>query len=173
MRIAYTIAQGQGGTDLLLFNVATQLRELGYRTAGTVQINTEREDAGPCDMDVQVLPEGDRIRISQSLGAGSKGCRLDPFALESAVGQVDARLAAGADILIINKFGKHEAQGRGFRDTIATAVSLGIPVLVGTNNLNKDALLEFTGGTAEWLPAQENEILNWFEMRPGQEELVA
>ena len=101
MNIAYTIAPGRGDTDLTLHCLSQSLIVRGYRPVGTVQINTEREDAGPCDMNVKVLPKGPVILISQSLGRASKGCRLDPNALETAVGFVETELNKGADCLII------------------------------------------------------------------------
>ena len=161
MNIAYTFAQGRGDTDLLLCDVAIELQNAGYRVVGTVQINTDRPKSGPCDMDVQILPDGPTIRISQNLGVGAKGCRLDTSALSMAVGLVDVQLGHGADVLIINKFGKNEAEGRGFRETIATAVAAGIPVLVGANALNENALLDFTANTAQKLPPDKNSLVQW------------
>lgn len=163
MKIAYTMSEGRGKTDLLLYNVAKILKVRGLETAGTVQINTKREKYDHCDMDVQILPDGPVVRISQNLGEGAQGCRLNPEALETAVSQVEAHLAKGADVLIVNKFGKHEADGRGFRNAIALAVSMNCPVLVGTNSLNLEALLEFTGGSARRLTACKNEITNWID----------
>ena len=160
MKIAYTIAPGRGQTDMLLFEVAEKLALLGFAACGTVQINTDSAE-GPCDMDVTVLPDGPVLRISQNLGAASKGCRLDPAALETAVGLVSARLDTSPDILIVNKFGKHEADGRGFRSVIAQAISLDIPVLVGVNALNIDAFLEFTGPDAQCLQPDVAEIAQW------------
>jgi len=81
-------------------------------------------------------------------GPEARGCRLDADALETAAGHVAARLTAGADLLIVNKFGKHEAEGRGFREMMATAVDLNVPVLVGLNGLNRDAFEAFSGGAA-------------------------
>ena len=161
MNIAYTMAAGRGDADLVLFDLAQRLRRAGYRPAGTVQINSERPDAGPCDMDVQVLPDGPVIRISQHLGKHSRGCRLDPAALENAVGLVEADLAKGADCVIINKFGKHEAEGHGFRTVIAEALAQGLPVLVGVNTLNLPAFLEFTAGTARRLQPQSGTLEDW------------
>ncbi len=74
MKIAYTMAPQSGGTDLLLAAVAQKLLAQGLRLAGTIQVNCERDDQGPCDMDVLLLPDGPRIRISQSLGQHAKGC---------------------------------------------------------------------------------------------------
>lgn len=167
MKLAYTMAPGRGDTDLVLQEVAETLMKRGLRVVGTVQINTERETDGPCDMDVKVLPDGPVVRISQSLGRESRGCRLDPAALETAVGEVQARLGQGADVLIINKFGKHEAEGRGFREAIAFAVEREIPVIVGINGLNKDAFLEFCGGVADEIAASGPAINDWVKETIG------
>lgn len=161
MKIAYTIAGDRGGTDLLLAKVAEGLLADGLRAVGAVQINEDREDCRRCDMDLKVLPDGPVFRISQSLGKNSRGCRLDPEALEHAVAAVSAGMAGGADILIINKFGKHEAGGRGFRETIADALSRDIPVLVGLNAMNEAAFAEFTGGVAEQVAPEAVAIRHW------------
>lgn len=161
MNIAYTMAPGRGDTDLMLNHLAQSLQRRGLRICGVVQINTERETDGPCDMDVSVLPDGPVLRISQSLGRNATGCRLDPAALETAVGHVTTRLANGADLLIVNKFGKHEAEGRGFRPVIAEALMNDIPVLVGLNGLNRAAFEDFTGGMAEELPPNRQALNDW------------
>jgi len=161
MMLAYTMAPGRGDTDLILQRLAADLVARGLRCAGTVQINSERVDAGPCDMDVRVLPDGPVLRISQDLGPSARGCRLDPSALETAVGLVSAHLSAGADVLIINKFGKHEAEGRGFRNVIADAVTRDIPVLVGLNTLNRAAFETFAGGMAVQLPPEQAALNLW------------
>ena len=108
-----------------------------------------------------MLPDGPVIRISQRLGHLSKGCRLDPSALEQAVGLVETRLVKGADCLIINKFGRFEAEGHGFRSVIADALSRDIPVLVGLNRLNAVAFWEFSGDLAVHLPPSETDLLEW------------
>jgi len=161
MKLAYTMAPGRGDTDLVLERLAADLTARGLRCCGTVQINSERADAGPCDMDVRVLPDGAVLRISQDLGPQARGCRLDPAALETAVAMVAATLASGADLLIVNKFGKHEAEGRGFRNVIAEAVSMEIPVLVGLNALNRPAFESFAEGLAVQLPSDPAALMAW------------
>jgi hypothetical protein len=163
MNIAYTMAPGRGDTDLLLQGFAQTLLARGLQPCGTVQINTDNADAGPCDMDVMVLPHGPVLRISQDLGPASTGCRLDPYALEDAVARVAASLHHGADCLIVNKFGKHEAEGRGFRTVIAHALDHDIPVLVGTNGLNLPAFLRFVDGLAAEVAPDPAALLHWFD----------
>ncbi len=164
MNLAYTMAPGPGDTDLLLHSLAERLIANGFRPAGTAQINTKPADAGPCDMDVIVLPDGPTIRISQTLGPSARGCRLDPDALERAVGLVQAQLAE-CDCLIVNKFGKHEAEGRGFRPLIADALALEVPVLVGLNGLNEDAFHAFSGGLAQRLEPAGDALHAWLRSR--------
>ncbi|MBL4811360.1 MAG: DUF2478 domain-containing protein [Rhodobacteraceae bacterium] len=161
--IGYIMAPGRGDTDLALAALAKHLTARGLRVCGVVQINTEREKNGACDMDVQVLSTGKILRISQDLGPQSRGCRLDISALETAVAQVAVQLAQGADVLIINKFGKHEAQGRGFRDIIAEAVMCDIPVVVGLNSLNKPAFDTFTDGAATKIGNSQAALKNWID----------
>jgi nucleoside-triphosphatase THEP1 len=161
MNLAYTMAPGRGDTDLILFKLANVLAARGLRCCGTVQMNSERGDTGPCDMDVRVLPDGPILRISQDLGRASHGCRLDPAALETAVGLVSSSMGQDSDLLIVNKFGKHEVQGRGFRTVIAEALSKGIPVLVGVNALNLPAFEEFSGGLGRRLPCESAALADW------------
>jgi hypothetical protein len=161
MQIAYTRSPDRGDTDLVLARLAARLVANGLRLVGTVQINTEPGGSGPCDMDVKVLPDGPVIRISQDLGPAARGCRLDPIALETAVGLTDSRLDEGVHALIVNKFGKHEAEGRGFRSTIAEALGRGLPVLVGLNGLNQDAFHAFAGEEAIELPPEIDVLESW------------
>ena len=173
MKIAYISGPGRGDTDRLLWQLADRLIAQGIRVCGTVQIGADPECEGACDMDVKLLPEGRIIRISQSLGAEAKGCRLDPAALENAVAAVDAALSAGTDCLLINKFGKHEAEGRGFRDTIADALSREIPVLIGLSRLNKDAFHEFTDGVATKLDPRVEVLEEWMRAAVKQPHVTA
>ncbi|WP_417809162.1 DUF2478 domain-containing protein [Thioclava sp.] len=160
--VATVSCPGRGDADLLLGRFAQRAIAAGLRVCGTVQVNTERAKSHACDMDIQVLPDGPVLRISQALGAGSRGCRLDPAALETAVHAVADGLE-GADLLIINKFGKMEAEGRGFRTVMAEAVALGIPVLTGLNGLNEAAFARFAEGYAQALPPTIDALCDWLD----------
>lgn len=160
MRIAYISLQGRGRTDALIAEVAERLAANGVRLAGTVQSNHERPDRKKCDMDLRVLPDGPTLRISEDRGDLARGCILDSGALEQTVFEVERRLD-GADILIVNKFGKREAEGKGLVPVIAEALHRGLPVLVGVNGLNLAAFLAFAGEEIEGLPTSTDAVANW------------
>ncbi|NNF72967.1 MAG: DUF2478 domain-containing protein [Rhodobacteraceae bacterium] len=161
MNIAFTMAREGQIIDPLLAGLAARLSDEGARLAGIVQHNTDRPDAAPCDMDVIVLPDGPVRRISQFRGIGARGCRLDTHAFETAVHLVASRLSRATDLMIVNKFGKQEAAGRGLRDVIAMAVAWDVPVIVGLNRLNEEAFHAFTDGAATSLDPTPEALLDW------------
>jgi len=120
-------------------------------------------------MELHLLPEGTAVNLAQDLGAGARGCRLDPGALEQAVHVLSARLAGGADLLIVPRFGEREAAGGGFRDLIAEALGAGIPVLVGVSREAAPAFEAFTDGAGERLEATADRLETWARgaVRPG------
>ncbi|MFC4215769.1 DUF2478 domain-containing protein [Pseudophaeobacter arcticus] len=165
MHLAYVMTETRGGTDRLLSSLAEALYAKGIALAGIVQTNTECSDDALCDMDVRVLPDGETIRISQSLGAGARGCRLNPEALEQAVGQVTSSLQAEPrpQVLIVNKFGKHEADGRGMRPVIGEALAQGMVVVSGVNRMNVEPFKAFSGGMAVQGADELGGLVAWVE----------
>lgn len=161
MKLAHIMSPTRGETDPLLARIASQLAGVGVRICGAVRKNTPRPDSPARDMDLVVLLDGPVLRILQHRGPGAHGCRFDAGSREMAVEAVGRRLDLGADLMIINKFGKHEAEGRGFRTLIARAIDLGVPVLVGLNSLNKEAFDRFADGIATAVPADCNVIPDW------------
>ena len=91
------------------------------------------------------LAGGRSIRISEDRGAGARGCRLDTNELLQAMSLARGAMTARPDLLIVNKFGKSESEGGGFRDLIAEAVEQEIPVLVAVPWRNIDAWRRFAG----------------------------
>lgn len=160
MHIAYISLQGRGLIDDCLAEAVALMEARGLRLSGTVRALPVNHRAHRCDMDVRVLPDGPLHRISQTLGSGSRGCRLDPGAIEQVSSDVEARIG-GSDLLVINKFGKQESLGRGLRSAIVTGVELGIPVLVGVNGLNLPDFMTFTSGAATRLEPQPAAVLAW------------
>lgn len=163
MKIAYTMAHGRGELDLLLSELAEQLKLRGVRTRGIVQTNTGCETNHRCDMDVRILPDGPTVRISQYLGKEARGCRLDADAMANSIARVERSMDAPYDVFLLNKFGKQEAEGRGFRDLLAEAVDNGATIIAGTNPLNAAVFEEFSGGMATCVAPNIDALLAWHD----------
>ena len=160
--LAYVVAQGRGAADRLLWDVAHTLQARGVAVAGAVQVNRDRAPDRKCDMDLHILSGADPVvRISQDLGRLSHGCRLDPAGLERAVGLVAAAVSRAPTLLIVNKFGKQELDGRGFCPVIAEALGAGIPVLTAVNAGNLAGFEDWAGPLAHQLPPDRDRLLAW------------
>lgn len=166
MMLAHVSLAGRGSNDAFLTLIAARL-EGRLRLCGTVQDNIERADRHKCDMDLRVLPDGPVLRISEDRGAAARGCILDAGVLEAAVLAVQERLDR-AELLIVNKFGKQECEGRGFAPLIGEALGRGLPVLVGVNGLNLPHFQAFADGLAQPLPADEAAVVDWCLQATGQ-----
>ena len=162
MKLAYVTTSGRGRIDDLIAEVVCALTDDGLRLAGTVRARPADPGGHPCDMDLRVLPDGPRFRISQPLGSAAKGCRLDGGVVEAIAVEVEARLP-GADLLIVNKYGKLEAHGRGLSPAISIAMEMGIPTLVGVNQLNTPVFLKFSTDMAMPLAPELRAVRGWFE----------
>ncbi|WP_312949031.1 DUF2478 domain-containing protein [Agrobacterium sp.] len=148
--------------DLCLSQVVTLFEEAGIKPSGAIHAPYKGANRSKCDMDLKILPDGPVLRISQDLGELSTGCRLDSAALEAATAEAAAH-SDGATVLVVNKFGKHEAEGRGFVPLIVEAMENDKPVVIGVNGLNLDAFLSFSGGMAERLDADPHGIVQWVQ----------
>lgn len=162
MDIRYVCSDEESRTDAVLAAVAERAAQAGIRLAGTVQLADPGSVPQKCEITLGLLPDGERRSISFPLQPGVTGCRLNPEALEQAVMVVHARLAH-AQALVVNKFGKQEATGRGLVEAIGQACERGLPVLVGVSPQWLDAFLGFAGGKAQALPADEDRVLGWLQ----------
>lgn len=161
IKLGYLVAPARGLTDPVLSDVAARLTGRGFLVAGVIQSRAPADRDHPCDMDLTVLPNGPKIAIAQKLGSASRGCRLDPESLEQASETVRQSLLAGANVLIVNKFGAQECMGRGFVPAFTTALDRGYPVLTTVNERNLGDFLAFAGGMETRLPLVADEIEAW------------
>jgi nucleoside-triphosphatase THEP1 len=159
--LGYLRSDDRGVGDMVLSTVADRLIAEGFRVCGAIQVNRVRHDGQRCDMNITIMPDGPQVRVSQSLGFGARGCRLDSGALETAVACVGASLGPNTDLLIVNKFGKQEACGAGFRTLIGDAITRGVPVLTCVNALNQKAFDRFSAGLQVRLEPCEAALVDW------------
>jgi len=149
--------------DRAMMKIVRRLRQQGYRLAGAVRAQITPPDENRCDLFLEELATSTVFPISQDLGSASQACRLDDAALDAIAAKLEISLQEGADILILNKFGKQEAEGRGLRSPIVNAVNRGIPVLVGLNPGRAQAWNEFCGATGEIFNPGDTAIDRWLE----------
>jgi nucleoside-triphosphatase THEP1 len=147
--------------DALIARCAADLHASGYRLGGVVQSNAHRPGRRRCDMYLKDLFGGDEVKISLDRGNEARGCRLDPDAFARIDAWVERAVLERVDLLIINKFGKEEAHGRGLRPVIADALSAEIPLVIGVSIQNLGDFLTFVGDSATRLEADYGAVTAW------------
>lgn len=146
--------------DGLLEEVVRTLKTRGLRVAGYLQRQTA--EAGCCSLNhLESISDGRRILISQPLGSGSRGCRLDPRGLAEASQRLLEEMETRPDILVLNRFGKGEADGQGLRAAIEKAFVSGVPVLTAVRALYLPAWKDFSGGLSAVLRPEARHVLAW------------
>ncbi|HRN99905.1 DUF2478 domain-containing protein [Nitrobacter sp.] len=145
--------------DNVLYEFASGLNASGYRAVGIVQLGRHCIDAG---LSAMLMPTGEHLQLHQSLDQESAGCRLDVGQLTSAGERIATTLDAGADILIVNRFGRQERKGKGFSHLIERALGDDVPVVIAVPHHHFDDLIKFTGGMTVKLHCDYESLDAWW-----------
>ena len=98
----------------------------------------------------------------QALGSSATSCRLDTQALADIAGRAIGRLEQPADILVLNRFGKAEAEGNGLRAVMELAMQRDIPVLTSVEASYLEDWRNYVGDLAVHLPPDVTAALAWY-----------
>lgn len=160
--------------DRALSSLGYDLRERGISVRGLVQRNRAVPNRVKCDMDLEELGSGKVFSISKDRGALARGCRLDVEMLLIAGEVLEDALEHGCDLLIVNKFGRTEAEGGGLRNLLARSVAHEITTIVGVPRRNADCWLRFADGLSDLCEATDTDYLcSWVERRTGLRPVIA
>lgn len=152
--LAITYADAGLATSVML-RLVRKLQASGKTCGGFLQ-----QDDPPCngrsrcDMFIECLSTGQRLKISEDRGPLARGCRLDVGALVTALAVAREAIHARPDVLVVNKFGKTESEGGGFRPLIADAIELAVPVVIAVPWRNIESWRLFAGDFATEIAAE-------------------
>jgi hypothetical protein len=156
--------------DHMLSELGYALREQRVAVKGLVQRNSFRRDRAKCDMELEELGSGTIFQLSKDRGKHAGGCRLDREAIACAAALIGPALHERCDLLILNKFGRSEAEGTGLREVIAAAAEREIPTLVGVPRRNLEVWQKFAEGLFDRCNADNVSFLRtWIRDRAGCE----
>jgi hypothetical protein len=108
------------------------------------------------------LASGALFPVTLALGPGSLACKLDAAGLAEACQSVLHAVSLGADLLVLSKFGKVEAEGGGFLDAFGAAAAAGIPCVTGVAPSHAAPFLRYAGGYSQWISAESSSIERWW-----------
>jgi len=166
-RIGYIGFASRQPVDDVLAACVSALRQRHVRLAGAIQASPE--ECAECSgaLNLKDLEDGTIINFSQDLGSGAEACALDPQALAGIAQRLAEALERRPDLVIVNRFGKAEADGYGLRSVIERAMIAGIPLLVAVREDFGKQWEDFHGGMAERLTLDEAAVLAWCDSVVG------
>jgi Protein of unknown function (DUF2478) len=109
-----------------------------------------------------LLPSYERLLLAQDFDPNAKGCRLNASRLQNAGKRIAEAMEPGADLLIINRFGKRERDGSGLGYLIERAVGAGIPVVVGVSRERFADWIKVTGCMSAKLDCDRDALTDWW-----------
>jgi len=160
-RIAVVQGAATAVVQDLLRRFAARL-ERDVRLAGVIEDPAPAAE-GPCvGGDLRSLGDGRRFALMQDLGPGAVACRLDAGGVVSAAQAVQQGIAAGCDLVILNKFGKIEAARSGLAPAFAGAIEAGLPILTSVSPKFAQAWDRFAAPLYVILPPDADALDAWW-----------
>ncbi|WP_298281445.1 DUF2478 domain-containing protein [uncultured Bradyrhizobium sp.] len=149
--------------DAVLRDFAGDLNAHGCRVVGMVQ-------SGQCadsSLSAVLVHSGETVLLAEppsqsSTSPGATGCKLDLSRLQDAGARVADALAEGADLVIINRFGKRERDGKGLGFLIERALDADIPVVIAVSRASFADWIKFAGGMSVKLACDRHALDAWW-----------
>lgn len=145
--------------DRLLRDFAADLTARGYRAVGLVQF---RDRVKAPLLSGLLLHSGETLSLFQDLGPLSTACKLDTGQLLNAGVRVANAIDEGADLVILNRFGRQEGEGKGLIDLIDRALSADIPVVIAVSSERFDDWIKYAAGMSVRLRCDRVSLEAWW-----------
>lgn len=155
-------APNESVDDVLSF-FAEELADQGVQVEGLLQKRHRSAPEGACAVDLVDIKTRETYPIFQDLGKGSTACRLDPAGVIASSIVLRRAIESRADLIIVNRFGRLEREGRGLAQEMLVAMAEQIPMLTVVAERYAADWEFFTGGLALRLPAAREALRAWFD----------
>ncbi len=158
--VAALVYEVQQQPDSVLLDFAAMLKAAGMRAVGLVQ--SGHHNAGAPQMPATMIHSGEHVDLFQEAAAYSRGRRLDLDKLAGVRAALMAAVDEGADLLIVNRFGRQEQQGRGLARLIEHALAADVPVVVPVPAFRFDDWISYIEGMCVKLPCERASLETWW-----------
>ncbi len=158
--LAALVYERHENPDALLSAFSADLIRDGARVAGLVQLGQHCTDQR--QLSARLIHSGEELGLFQDLGSCAQGCRLDVGRLLEAGAKIAGAIDRGADLVIVNRFGQQECEGKGLTDVIDRALSADIPVLIAVPAKRFADWIRFSDGMSVKLHCDRHSLDAWW-----------
>jgi len=143
------------------------LRGAGVNVHGILQETPDDLDpaAAGCGVDAIDIKTGEHVALVRptQYELDNNICSMNVAMLAEASMILRRALEDRADIVVVEKFGKHEKDGGGLSDELMAVMAENIPTVVSVPQIELDSWSRFTGGLGAQLPCDLDQILAWWK----------
>jgi hypothetical protein len=165
-KVSPSIAVVQGASRVRVHEVFRAVAERwrhSIRLAGLIAEDHGLADRACSAGFLRNVRSGERFSIFQDLGPGSTACHLDGAGAFTAADAVRRDIAAGCDLVLLSKFGKLEADGKGLFGAFNAALDAHIPLLTSVSPAFEEPWKRLAGRLFDILPADPDAIGAWWQ----------
>ncbi len=135
-----------------------------WRAGDMKVIGVTAQGSGPPDRTctagfLRDIESGDRFQIYLEEQPTDTSCDLDASGVDAACASVMEQIATG-DLVVLSKFGKLEAEGRGLFPAFETAIAAGVPVVTTVSPKHRKAWQAFAPDAVS-LDAEKSALTDW------------
>lgn len=160
-RIAAIHYQRGFDIDSLFANLCSRLADDCLKLGGLLQISSGCVAGGVTSVNLVDLRTHKSFDIWEDRGTHASGCRLDEAGLLEAAQAIDAAIRDRVDLLVFNRFGRAESQGRGLVPYFADALEAEIAVLTSVREPYVEAWNQFHDGLAVEFETHLASVVAW------------
>jgi nucleoside-triphosphatase THEP1 len=147
--------------DDVLMLFCESLKSSGFRPVGLLQ---QGDCAGERPgFSAILIHTNERISLSQDLGSCANGCRLDIDQLLTAGSRIVTAVDHGADLVVVNRFGRLEREGKGLTFLIELAMSSSIPLIIAVPSHRFADWVKFSDGMSVKLACNLASVDHWWQ----------
>jgi hypothetical protein len=164
--LAAIVYTARDDPDRLLLDFVGDLRRAGCRPLGFVQLDRIQS----CDahtIRLLRLPSGDVVSLRHDPAPDARQCGFETERLVDTAGAIAAGLGEGADLVVINRFGKLEAEGKGLIDLIRRAGEADIPVLIAVPEHRFEMWTRYSCGMSVRVSCNRGALDRWWQSVSG------
>ena len=140
------------------------LKKTTVRVGGLLQEKVPMGQDGMQRVEAVDIATGKRIPINQPTPEKwrNRECSLDVSALAETTATLRQAIQDKVELMVVEKFGDAERDGKGLTDEVLQAIAEGIPVVIAVPDTNLDIWHERSGGMGDVVDCNEEELLSWW-----------
>ena len=150
---------------MALLKFVENLKQQNVQVGGLLQAALFDSSGGITGLDAIDVATGRRIPISRA-SSNPEECGLDVSALTGTSGIIRNAIAAKVDLVVVEKFGELEQEGKGLIDEIMQTITEGIPLIISVSENALPLWQELSGNLGDVLVFEEDAFRRWWQIIP-------